>query len=333
MADSTSIEEHVLGILDAIDPEPRREGLERTPDRVARALTFLTRGYREDPRAVINGALFTEEYSEMIVVKDIDFYSLCEHHILPFFGRAHVAYLPRRKIVGISKIARLVEVYARRLQVQERLTTQIANTIQEQLDPLGVAVVMEAEHLCMRMRGVEKQNSTVVTSAMLGAFQSHQETRRGVHEPDRPAVSGALAAHALELLGGVPGPVAVIAPGSPRLRGALASRVRAASDEETPSAAIVAWLGIPADPGARQAALAGLRRRLAAGAPLVLVDHNQPRRRTARLLAWVRLRLAGLSPSRGRYPAARELAALGFDVERLRLACGERVQLVRARRR
>jgi GTP cyclohydrolase I len=178
MADSSSIEQHVLGILEAIDPEPRREGLERTPERVARSLTFLTRGYREDPRAVINGALFTEEYSEMIVVKDIDFYSLCEHHILPFFGRAHVAYLPRRKIVGISKIARLVEVYARRLQVQERLTTQVANTIQEQLDPLGVAVVMEAEHLCMRMRGVEKQNSTVVTSAMLGAFQSHLETRQ-----------------------------------------------------------------------------------------------------------------------------------------------------------
>jgi len=171
------LEKHVRAILRAIDPEPEREGLARTPERVARALAFLTRGYDEDPRRVINGALFTEDYSEMIVLKDIDFYSLCEHHILPFFGKAHVAYLPDRHIVGLSKVARLVEVFARRLQVQERMTSQIANTIAEQLTPLGVGVVLEAEHLCMRMRGVEKQNSTVVTSAMLGVFRKNAQTR------------------------------------------------------------------------------------------------------------------------------------------------------------
>ncbi len=171
------LEQHVRALLQAIDPEPDREGLQRTPDRVARALTFLTSGYASDPVSAINGALFVEEYSEMIVVKDIDFYSMCEHHILPFFGRAHVAYLPRNRIVGISKIARLVEIFARRLQVQERLTTQVATTIQQQLEPLGVAVVLEAQHLCMRMRGVEKQNSTVTTSAMLGAFRERLSTR------------------------------------------------------------------------------------------------------------------------------------------------------------
>jgi GTP cyclohydrolase I len=174
---SESVESAVSAILRALDPEPNREGLERTPARVARALAYMTRGYEQDPQEVINGALFTEQYSEMIVVREIDFYSLCEHHILPFFGKAHVAYLPRNHIVGISKIARLVEVYARRLQVQERMTTQIAKTIDEQLKPLGVAVVLEAEHLCMRMRGVEKQNSYVMTSAMLGGFRSNQETR------------------------------------------------------------------------------------------------------------------------------------------------------------
>jgi GTP cyclohydrolase I len=174
---ASDLETHVLALLRAVDPEPTREGLARTPQRVARALSFLTKGYAEDPHAVINGALFVEDYSEMIVLKDIDFYSLCEHHILPFFGRAHVAYLPQRRIVGLSKLARLVEVFARRLQVQERLTTQIADTIAGQLDPLGVGVVLEAEHLCMRMRGIEKQNSTVVTSAMLGVFRTHRETR------------------------------------------------------------------------------------------------------------------------------------------------------------
>jgi GTP cyclohydrolase I len=167
----------VTGLLREIDPEPEREGLVKTPERVARALRYLTKGYEQDPGSIINGALFNEKHSEMIVVKDIDFYSLCEHHILPFFGRAHVAYIPRGRIVGLSKIARLVEVYARRLQVQERLTTEIADTIEEHLEPLGVAVVTEAEHLCMRMRGIEKQNSVVVTSAMRGAFQTNSKTR------------------------------------------------------------------------------------------------------------------------------------------------------------
>jgi len=171
------LEPLVRTLLRVLDPDPEREGLQRTPARVARALGFLTKGYAEDPRAIINGALFSEDYSEMIVVKDIDFYSLCEHHILPFVGRAHVAYIPSHRIVGISKLARLVEVFARRLQVQERMTTQIANTIAEQLEPHGVGVVLEAEHLCMRMRGVEKQNSTVVTSAMLGVFRDQKETR------------------------------------------------------------------------------------------------------------------------------------------------------------
>jgi len=168
---------HVRALLVALDPQPDREGLERTPERVARALAFLTKGYEEDPQRVINGALFTEDYSEMIVLKDIDFYSLCEHHILPFFGKAHVAYLPNRRIVGVSKLARLVEVFARRLQVQERMTNQIATTIADQLEPLGVGVVLEAEHLCMRMRGVEKQNSVVVTSSMLGVFRERDTTR------------------------------------------------------------------------------------------------------------------------------------------------------------
>jgi GTP cyclohydrolase IA len=171
------LEAHVAGILRALDPEPVREGLAKTPERVARALRYLTEGYDQDPATVINGALFTENYSEMIVVKDIDFYSLCEHHVLPFFGRAHVAYIPRERIVGLSKIARLVDLFARRLQVQERLTTQVADTIEQHLAPLGVAVVAEAEHLCMRMRGVEKPNSTVVTSSMRGVFQTNSKTR------------------------------------------------------------------------------------------------------------------------------------------------------------
>jgi GTP cyclohydrolase I len=169
---------HVREILAGIGEDPAREGLLKTPDRVARALRFLTRGYAQDPQSVINGALFTEDYQEMIVLKDLDFFSMCEHHILPFFGKAHVAYIPTHKIVGISKLARLVEVYARRLQVQERMTAQIANILMEQLDPQGVGVVLQAEHLCMRMRGVEKQNSIVVTSTMLGVFRSRQETRQ-----------------------------------------------------------------------------------------------------------------------------------------------------------
>ena len=171
------MEEQIRAILRAIGEDPDREGLVKTPRRVKDALTFLTRGYRMDPAKVINEAVFTEDYEEMILQKDIDFFSLCEHHILPFFGKAHVAYIPHHKIVGISKLARLVDVYALRLQVQERLTNQIATTIMEKLDPLGVAVVIEAQHLCMRMRGVEKQNSLIITSTLLGAFRTRQETR------------------------------------------------------------------------------------------------------------------------------------------------------------
>jgi len=171
------MEEQIRRILEELGEDPDREGLQRTPQRVKQALSFLTQGYRMDPEKVINEALFSEDYEEMIVQKDIDFYSLCEHHLLPFFGKAHVAYIPHHKIVGISKLARLVDVYARRLQVQERLTNQIANIIMEKLDPLGVAVVIEAEHLCMRMRGVEKQNSIIITSTLLGAFRTRQDTR------------------------------------------------------------------------------------------------------------------------------------------------------------
>lgn len=171
------MEEHVRALLKELGEDPNREGLIKTPHRVAEALKFLTRGYDMDPEKVINDALFTEDHEEMIVQKDIDFYSLCEHHMLPFFGKAHVAYIPHHKIVGISKLARLVDVYARRLQVQERMTNQIASIMMEKLDALGVAVVIEAEHLCMRMRGVEKQNSYVITSALLGAFRTRQETR------------------------------------------------------------------------------------------------------------------------------------------------------------
>ena len=172
-----SLEAHVRAILEALGEDPDREGLANTPARVAKAWTFLTGGYREDPDKIINGALFTEDYQEMIVEKDIDFYSLCEHHMLPFHGKAHVAYIPRKKIVGVSKLARLVDAYARRLQVQERLTNQIAHTIMDRINPLGAAVVMEAEHMCMRMRGVQKQNSTIVTSALLGAFRTEEKTR------------------------------------------------------------------------------------------------------------------------------------------------------------
>jgi len=170
-------EDHVREIIRSIGEDPEREGLRKTPARVTSALDFLTKGYREDPRQILNEALFREEYSEMIVLKDLDFFSLCEHHMLPFYGKAHVAYLPAHRIVGLSKLARLVEVFARRLQVQERLTTQVATTLMEAIEPMGVGVVVEAEHLCMRMRGVEKQNSIVVTSAMLGAFRTRLETR------------------------------------------------------------------------------------------------------------------------------------------------------------
>ena len=170
-------EEHVRALLRTIGEDPDREGLTKTPERVTRALQFLTKGYAEDPAAILNSALFSEEYSEMIVLKDLDFFTLCEHHMLPFFGKAHVAYIPSKKILGLSKLARLFEVFARRLQVQERLTTQVAHSLMDAIDPQGVGVVVEAEHLCMRMRGVEKQNSVVVTSCMLGAFRDRQETR------------------------------------------------------------------------------------------------------------------------------------------------------------
>jgi GTP cyclohydrolase IA len=173
-----AIEPHVRAILEKVGEDPSREGLVKTPARVARAFEVLTSGYGQDPKAIINGALFVEDYSEMILCRDIDFFSLCEHHLLPFFGKAQVAYIPKRHILGLSKLARLVEVFARRLQVQERMTTQIATTLMEELDALGVGVVLKAEHLCMRMRGVEKQNSVVVTSAMLGSFRTRQATRQ-----------------------------------------------------------------------------------------------------------------------------------------------------------
>ena len=167
----------VRQLLTAVGEDPDREGLLNTPKRVEKAWRFLTSGYDADIDAVVNDALFTVDYSEMVIVKDIDFYSLCEHHLLPFFGKCHVAYIPSTKVIGLSKIPRLVDVFSRRLQVQERLTSQIADTILQKVSPLGVAVVMEATHLCMSMRGVEKQNSFAVTSSMLGVFRSSTRTR------------------------------------------------------------------------------------------------------------------------------------------------------------
>src|SRR3989338_5280423 len=171
------MENLIRDLLVALGEDPTREGLQKTPNRVERSLRFLTRGYTQDPKDVINDAMFSDTTDEMIIIKDIAFYSLCEHHILPFFGACHVAYIPKHHIVGLSKIARLVDVYARRLQVQERMTTQISQTLQEELDPQGVAVVVEAQHLCMAMRGVQKSASTMVTSAMLGAFRNSEKTR------------------------------------------------------------------------------------------------------------------------------------------------------------
>lgn len=163
--------------LELLGEDPARDGLERTPNRVAKAYEFLTRGYWQNPKQVLNDALFDVQSDEMVIVKDIDFYSLCEHHMLPFFGRCHIAYLPTTKVVGLSKLPRLVEVFARRLQVQERMTTDIARAIEELINPQGVAVVIEAQHLCMAMRGVEKQNSYALTSSMLGAFRNDARTR------------------------------------------------------------------------------------------------------------------------------------------------------------
>lgn len=167
----------VHSMLDGVGENPEREGLVKTPERVARSMRFLTRGYRQDPEEVLKKAVFTESYDEMVLVRDIDIFSMCEHHLLPFFGKAHVAYIPDGKIVGLSKIARVVEVYARRLQVQERLTQQIRDAIQNVLNPKGVGVVIEARHMCMVMRGVEKLNSVTTTSAMSGDFLTSQSTR------------------------------------------------------------------------------------------------------------------------------------------------------------
>ena len=167
----------VESLISEIGENPKREGLLDTPERVAKAYEFLTKGYKEDIDKVLNGAIFNEKYDEMVVVKNIDFYSLCEHHMLPFYGKVHVAYIPNGKIVGLSKIPRIVEVYSRRLQVQERMTQQISDTINKYLEPVGVAVVAEAFHMCMMMRGVEKQNSSATTSAMHGVFQEDARTR------------------------------------------------------------------------------------------------------------------------------------------------------------
>ncbi len=172
-----NIQNAVVSIIEEIGEDRHREGLLKTPERVEKAYDFLTKGYRENITEGINDAIFNEECNEMIVVRNIEFYSLCEHHLLPFYGKCHVAYLPKGKIIGLSKIPRIVEVFARRLQVQERLTNQIADTLQDVLQPFGVAVVLEGKHLCMMMRGVEKQNSFVTSSAMLGEFKSERATR------------------------------------------------------------------------------------------------------------------------------------------------------------
>lgn len=171
------LESLARNLLVELGEDPAREGLERTPRRVAESLRFLTKGYQEDVDQVLNGALYDVAHDEMIIVRDIEVFSLCEHHLLPFFGKCHVAYIPSRKVIGLSKIARLVDIFARRLQVQERLTTQVAQVLMEKINPLGVGVVMEAQHLCMVMRGVQKQNSVAVTSAMLGVFRDKKQTR------------------------------------------------------------------------------------------------------------------------------------------------------------
>ena len=173
---NASFEELVREMLSRIGEDPAREGLTETPTRVVKSLQYLSSGYAQQPAEVLNGALFTVDYDEMVIVKDIEMFSLCEHHMLPFFGKVHIAYIPNGKVIGLSKLPRLVEVFARRLQVQERLTTQLAEALQEIIQPQGVGVVIEARHLCMMMRGVEKQHSAAVTSAMLGQFRQ-QETR------------------------------------------------------------------------------------------------------------------------------------------------------------
>ncbi len=172
-----AIQPLITQLLNALGEDPQRIGLEKTPERIAKALEFLTKGYNQDIKEIINGALFPLEYDEMVIVRDIDFYSLCEHHLLPFFGKCHIGYIPNKQVVGLSKLPRIVEVLSRRLQVQERLTVEIAETLKTALKPLGVGVVVEAQHLCMMMRGVEKQNAIAVTSHMLGGFRKQQQTR------------------------------------------------------------------------------------------------------------------------------------------------------------
>jgi GTP cyclohydrolase IA len=172
-----TFEELAREMILRLGEDPAREGLARTPERMQRTYEFLTKGYAEDPEALLRKALFTVTYDEMVIVKDIEMFSLCEHHMLPFFGKVHVAYIPKGKVIGLSKIPRLIEIFSRRLQIQERLTTQIAETIQNAIHPQGVGVVIEARHLCMMMRGVEKQHSAAVTSSMLGCFRETQETR------------------------------------------------------------------------------------------------------------------------------------------------------------
>jgi GTP cyclohydrolase I len=173
----TTYEELVREMIVRLGEDPDREGLARTPARVEKAMQFLVKGYKDDPEALLREALFTVNYDEMVIVKDIEMFSLCEHHLLPFFGKVHVAYIPNGKVIGLSKIPRLIEAFSRRLQIQERLTTQIAEAIQNTIEPQGVGVVIEARHLCMMMRGVEKQHSSAVTSSMLGCFRSEEETR------------------------------------------------------------------------------------------------------------------------------------------------------------
>ena len=172
-----AIQPLITQLLTALGEDPKRIGVEKTPERVAQALAFFTKGYDQDIKEIINGALFPLEYDEMVIVRDIDFYSLCEHHLLPFFGKCHIGYIPNKQVVGLSKLPRIVEVLSRRLQVQERLTVEIAETLKTALKPLGVGVVIEAQHLCMMMRGVEKQNAIAVTSHMLGGFRKQQQTR------------------------------------------------------------------------------------------------------------------------------------------------------------
>jgi GTP cyclohydrolase I len=176
-SDARTIAYHMREIIKLVGEDPNREGLRKTPERFEKALKYLTSGYHQNIDHVLNGATFSVAYDEMVVVKDIEFFSLCEHHLLPFFGKAHVAYLPNKRVLGLSKIARLVNMFARRLQIQERMTSQIAEAIQEKISPEGVGVIMEARHLCMQMRGVEKQHGQAVTSAMLGGFRHNKQTR------------------------------------------------------------------------------------------------------------------------------------------------------------